>query len=67
MALFDLRCNDCEQEFSKMVPFSKLTETKCPHCSSMNHDRVYKTNTKGPISSDSAGSGGYTPSASGFT
>lgn len=66
MALFDLRCKDCQQEFVKMVAYSKLAETKCPHCNSTNHERVYKANVKGPISSGS-GSGGYTPPSSGFT
>lgn len=66
MALFDLRCKDCRREFTKMVSFSKLSETKCPHCDSRNHERVYKANIKGPITSGS-GSGGYNPPPSGFT
>lgn len=66
MALYDLRCKDCQKEFSKMVSFSKLPEVKCPTCGSINHERVYKANVKGPISSGS-GSGGYIPPSRGFT
>ncbi len=66
MALFDLRCNDCQKEFNKMVPFSKLPEVKCPVCGSTNHERVYKANIKGPVSSGSGGGGTSAPSR-GFT
>lgn len=66
MALFDLRCNDCQQEFTKMISYSKLAETNCPHCNSKNHERVYKANIKGPVNSGS-GSGGSTLPSSGFT
>lgn len=66
MALFDLRCTECEKEFKKMVPFSKLPEVTCPECGSGNHERVYKATIKGPVSSGSGG-GGYTPPSTGFT
>lgn len=66
MALFDLRCNECQHEFTKMVSYTKLAETKCPHCNSKNHERVYKANIKGPITPGS-GSSGYTHPSSGFT
>ncbi|HLR71648.1 MAG TPA: zinc ribbon domain-containing protein [Pseudogracilibacillus sp.] len=66
MPLFDLRCNECQKEFTKMTSYSKLAESKCPHCNSENHERVYKANIKGPIKSGS-GSGGFTPTSSGFT
>lgn len=64
MILFDLRCKDCEQEFTKMVSYSKLAETECPHCHSTNHERVYKANIKGPVKSSGSG---FTPTSSGFT
>ncbi|WP_017754469.1 FmdB family zinc ribbon protein [Calidifontibacillus oryziterrae] len=65
MAFFDLRCRDCQKEFTEMVSFSKLSEVKCPDCGSTNHERVYKANIKGPISSGSGG--GYAPPSRGFT
>ncbi len=64
LALFDLRCKDCQNEFKKLVPYSKLPEVTCPSCGSKNHERVYKANIKGPIS---AGSGGSVPTGSPFT
>lgn len=66
MAIFDLRCEDCQKEFTKIVPYSKLSEVECPSCGSKNHKRLYKTNIKGPVSTNS-GSGGFTPPSSGFT
>lgn len=66
MALYDLRCNDCKKEFNTMVPFSKLHEVQCPICGSTNHERVYKANIKGPVSSGSGGGGTVAPSG-GFT
>lgn len=66
MAIFDLRCNDCQKEFTKMVPFSKLPDVKCPDCGSSNHERIYKANIKGPVSS-SSGNGPSRVSSSGFT
>lgn len=64
--LFDLRCQDCHEEFTKLVSYSKLAETKCPKCASQNHERVYKANIKGPVNSGS-GSGGFTPPTSSFS
>lgn len=64
MALYDLRCQDCKKEYTKMVPFSKLSEIKCPVCGSENHERIYKANIKGPISGSSTMS---TPATRGFT
>lgn len=66
MALYDLRCKDCQMEFKKMVPFSKLPDVKCPTCGGGSHERVYKANVKGPISSGSSGVGSV-PSGSRFT
>lgn len=54
MALFDLRCQSCEKEFQKMVPFAKLKEVKCPSCKSMQHERVYKANVTGPVRSSNS-------------
>ena len=31
---FDLRCKDCQNEFKKLVPYSKLPEVTCPSCGS---------------------------------
>lgn len=59
MALFDLRCKNCHSEFQKLVSFSKLPEVTCPKCDSKEHERVYKANIKGPVSS--GGSGFSTP------
>ncbi|MEQ6378702.1 zinc ribbon domain-containing protein [Bacillaceae bacterium S4-13-56] len=64
MAIYDLRCKDCENEYSKMVSYSKLPEVECPSCGSKQHERVYKANIKGPISS---GSGGGVSPSSGFS
>jgi putative FmdB family regulatory protein len=66
MALFDLRCKDCQNEFSKMVPFSKLAEVKCPVCGSHRHERVYKANIKGPVLTGGSGGSLKVPSR-GFT
>ncbi|MFS8630379.1 MAG: zinc ribbon domain-containing protein [Bacillales bacterium] len=63
MALFDLRCKDCQTEFKKMIPYAKLAEVTCPSCGSGNHERVYLAHVKGPISSGAGGSssgGGFT-------
>lgn len=65
MALFDLRCKDCEEEFTTLVPFSKLAEAKCPACDSQNHERIYKANIKGPI--NASGSSGPSLPTSGFS
>lgn len=64
VALFDLRCKDCNREFETIIPFAKLKEATCPHCRSNNHERVYKANVKGPMKSRNS-----QPSipASGFT
>lgn len=68
MALFDLKCTECEKEFQKMVAFSKLPEVTCPQCGSTRHERVYKANIKGPVSSSGGTGGGYSaPRSSGFT
>ncbi|WP_070121037.1 FmdB family zinc ribbon protein [Bacillus marinisedimentorum] len=66
MALFDLRCKTCGNEFQKMVPFSKLKETGCPDCGSVDHERIYKANIKGPVRGGGAASAPSAPSA-GFT
>ena len=65
MALFDLRCKDCEDEFSAIVSFSKLADAKCPNCKSQNHERVYKTTVKGPVNGNA--SGGPAIPTSGFS
>lgn len=67
MALFDLRCQDCGDEFEKFVPYERLSEVTCPACESKNHERVYQANVKGNVR---VGSGSSTiPSipTSGFT
>lgn len=55
MALYDLRCKSCQNEFQKIVPFAKLQEVTCPNCESNNHERVYKANVKGPVRSGRSG------------
>jgi len=65
MALFDLRCKDCEKEFTAIVSFSKLAGEKCPHCDSQNHERVYKAHFTGPVNTSS--SGGSSIPTSGFS
>ncbi|HLS06531.1 MAG TPA: FmdB family zinc ribbon protein [Bacillota bacterium] len=54
MALFDLRCNNCQKEFTTFVSFAKLAEAKCPKCKSQDHERVYKAHVKGPVRSQSS-------------
>lgn len=66
MPLFDLRCKNCGEEFSKIVSYSKLAETACPKCSSKETERVYKANFTGPVNSNSSSGGSALPS-SGFT
>lgn len=68
MALFDLHCNECNEEFTKMVAYAKLPEAACPKCGSTDHRRVYKATIKGPItSSGSKSSSYYSPPVRGFT
>lgn len=66
MPLFDLRCKNCGEQFTKIVSYEKLAETTCPHCSSKEHERIYKTSFTGPVNSSSSSSGSAMPS-SGFT
>lgn len=61
MALYDLQCKSCHSEFQKIVSFSKLPEVTCPNCESNEHERVYKANIKGPVSSGSMGRSISTP------
>ncbi|RSK28287.1 zinc ribbon domain-containing protein [Bacillus sp. HMF5848] len=66
MPLFDLKCSKCGEEFQKLVSFSKLADVVCPVCTSNEHERVFKANIKGPISSGS-GDSSSRPVSSGFT
>lgn len=65
MPLFDLRCNDCNEEFSKIVSFNELPQLECPSCQSKNHERIYKANVKGPVHSNTGSN--QAPPLSGFT
>lgn len=49
MPLFDLRCQVCGEEFSKITSFSNLPEVSCPKCGKKNNERIYKTTGTGPI------------------
>lgn len=64
MPLFDLRCNDCKEEFTKLVSYAKLTETECPNCSGQNNEGIFKATVKGRVTTNFGGSS--TPT-SGFT
>jgi putative FmdB family regulatory protein len=37
MPIYEFKCNECDDEFEKMVPFSEADRTQsCPTCQSLN-------------------------------
>ncbi|MBO8171312.1 MAG: zinc ribbon domain-containing protein [Bacillaceae bacterium] len=68
MPIFDFRCQDCSEEYQKMVSHSKKDEVTCPSCGSKNKEQLFIARIKGPVSSSSSSSSSsYAPVSSGFT
>jgi putative FmdB family regulatory protein len=36
MPLFEYRCQDCDEKFEELVPYSRSEEMDCPKCGSGN-------------------------------
>jgi len=70
MPLYEYHCNDCGEDFDKLVKFSQSDETQpCPVCgSSHTHKKISRPaifgGSNGSVSSTSGGSCG---SGGGFT
>lgn len=41
LKLFDFKCQDCGQEYERLVDDKKPLETICPACNSLNTQRGY--------------------------
>ncbi len=62
MPLYEYQCNDCGEEFEKMVPFSQADQTPtCPTCLSKDtHKKISTIASRGislSVSSTSSSSG----------
>ncbi|HHY46580.1 MAG TPA: zinc ribbon domain-containing protein [Firmicutes bacterium] len=62
MAIYDMRCKDCGEQFSLFCSWSELKASKCPKCGSSNVRQVYSAVTV--LKGAGAGSPGTSSSAS---
>ncbi len=70
MPLYEYRCNDCGEEYEKMVRFSEADQAQpCPACQSLNTKKKISVfaSPGGPTGGAGTSAGGGCASSGGFT